>query len=251
MLVIRNAQIEAFKQARQAQFQDELASHFMAYYPNETRLAGGKPQILKLVRLGIEKAARHGYTTQRQIGFYIGLMAILGSDFDRDPQLPWAIEQVDDASIPNPSDRIRSLFHASVRYLGAIGGDDKQVSINALRRLREYAQEPASPVLGEAFEEGLCAQLAAVCPEKFAFQGEAATRALIRESLVLSGQFGILDTTGATLLTILMYLLGIGASQDPLYPWVGQALNLPLGGEEKAGLFRQAVLAYCDQTLPA
>lgn len=219
MLLIRNAQMEALRRQTLARFDKQLVQHFMHFYPIECRLAGGESQILRLVQRGRRRAESHGYMTQGEVALYVGLIFMLGSDFDRDPQLPWAAAQIDDTSIADPTARIRRVYGTAVEYLRTTAGDNTRHIMRAMFRIRAHDFSTASDSTGEQRENELRDLLNRLYPEKYTFQGETATRSLIRHGIESAARYGIISNAGIIVLVTLMFMLGSGCDRDLLYPW--------------------------------
>lgn len=234
MLAIRADQVEIFRRQAQARLESQLASHFQAHYPRECREAGGEPSVLKLVRLGIAKALDHGYATQQQAGYTVGLMILLGVDFEVDPQIPWAGMKFDDPGIADPDRRIHAVYEAAVESLDRIAGEQRQNLVKAMIRLKsvdlkEFPQ-PALPT----WEASLLALLGRWYPEKVQDQGEEPTKSLIRKSAVAAARYGFTGAAGRGLFATLSFMLGSGFDHDPLYPWAARTLTNPSYHNEAA-----------------
>ena len=91
MLVIREAQMEAFKEATRRTFEDEMVAHLAEFSPPLFK-AIGEEQMRKAVHFGIGRADSHGFTFRGPTRLYLELMLLFGSYFDTDPQYPWAAE---------------------------------------------------------------------------------------------------------------------------------------------------------------
>jgi hypothetical protein len=244
MLTIRPDQVDLFRREAQTRLESQLVAHFQALYPRECREAGGPPAVLKLVRLGIAKASEHGYVTQQQAGFTIGLMILLGVDFDVDPQIPWAGKEFDDSGIADPNRRIQGLYHHAVEYLSRTAGEKLQNLVKAMIRLKAADLKefplPSSPT----WEADLRALLGRWYPEKSGDQGEGPTTALIRSSAEAAKRYGLTGNAGRGLVATLMFMLGSGFDHDPLYPWAARTLTIPGYPNEAArvvGLHRDAI----------
>lgn len=250
MLVIRTEQLSALGRAPRAAFEAELIRHFERFYPEECRRAGAG-NVGDMVRLGIDRAGMHGYYVRREIGLYINLMVMLGSAFDRDPQIPWALKQLNDLSIADPFDRIQRIFESALDYLGACYGDGNEYMKRALVRIRDFDPALAPQSVGLAFENDLLELWREFCPQKFSTQPEEATRELIRQGMESAEKYGIVSSQGRVVVLTLMFFLGIGIDDDPLYPWAGEALRDPsLAVEQRrAAELHRAALAYVNDVL--
>src|ERR1700691_5822620 len=152
MLTIRQRQMEILNSLPRQNFEGQLVQHFFHFYPRECREAG-RAQVLRLVQTGIERALRHGFLAQDEIGLYINLMIMLGSDCDSEPQVGWAREQLADYSIPAPKERIQKLFRTALDYLGQTAGPESEHIVRALIRIRKHDFQAPWNSTGEQFEE--------------------------------------------------------------------------------------------------
>lgn len=74
-----------------AALEERLLERFKAIAPTHVG-AAGDGNVRALIRLGAERAARHSIASAEGLSIYVGLTFLLGIDFDRDPQFPWAAE---------------------------------------------------------------------------------------------------------------------------------------------------------------
>jgi len=252
MLVIRKGQLDALGSIPLSEFELQLGRHFARFYPRECRLAGNS-QVQKLVGMGIQRALRHGYTAQREASLYINLMIILGCDFDRDPQIPWAAQQLDDERIRGRFRRIQRVHQSAIRYLEQTAGGNNQHIVRSMIRLRDYRLEEAPNSSGSRLAADLATLLARFCGEKSSYQGAEAMRQLITHAMSSAGTFGITSGRGLTVYTTLMFMLGSGFASDPMYPWAGPVLSDDLLPDESARvdqLHREAI-SYLNESLGA
>ena len=77
----------------------------------------GEDCVNGLIQLGVESAKRYEITGERGLAVYIGLMFILGSGFDNDPQFPWAAEILNDETITDQIERVNGLRSAAMLAL--------------------------------------------------------------------------------------------------------------------------------------
>jgi hypothetical protein len=144
MLAIRPDQLELFRRQAQTRQELRLARHFQQFYPRECKEAG-EPNVLKVVHAGIEKAATYGYLSLQQAGYTVGLMFMLGIDFDVDPQVPWAAERLRDPKISDPGRRIQAAYEAAVEYLGKTAGSACENVVKAMVRLKAWDLKSPAP----------------------------------------------------------------------------------------------------------
>jgi hypothetical protein len=224
MLTIRQQQMEILARVPLSSYESEMVGHFFKFYPRECERAGNA-QVLKLVQLGVARAEAHGYRAQREAGLYVNLMLCLGCDFDRDPQFPWAAEQIGGRSTGSSLARINRAHRATIDYLRKTAGENQGYLARALLRMRAYDLAAAPASTSASLEGELCTLLARFYPEKTAFQGDDAVRALVRHAIQRAGALGISGGAGLTIVTTLMFMLGSGFDHDPMYPWAARALD--------------------------
>lgn len=251
MLQLRRDQMAALDQMAQDQFEQRMLRSLIETYPRECGQAGGEPQILKLVRQGVAAAELAGYTTVDQVAHYIGLSFILGVDFMHDPQLPWVTACLDEETIPDATFRIHNLYDETLDYLGATAGEESEHIVRAMIRIRDFNLSLAPVGEDDAWEADVCAVLAGFYPQKFAFQGEEATRDMIRAARKKASDYGIEGSGGLFILASEMFMMGSGFDRDLLYPWAQGTLTDPRitsGIARVEQLYRAAIL-HLNQSL--
>lgn len=206
------------------EFELRLLNHFARFYPHEVEQLG-REQFLKLIGLGISRAAGYGFNQQREVGLFINLMLMLGCDFGRDPQLPWAQESLNDERLDDSFERIQRIFQRAVKYLGDCFGDDGRYMARALIRARQYRLDNAPVSDGDELKSDILSVLETFCPQKFAVQGVEPMRALIDLAFESAEEHAIESNQGVAVYAILMFMLGCGFHHDPAYPWASRVLN--------------------------
>jgi hypothetical protein len=114
MLTIRPEQLAVFSKLEVRKFEDWTLAHLWRFFPRECRAAGEK-QLRETIRYGIERAARYGVTSKRDVCKYIDLMIVFGRNFDTDPRYPWAGQIL--AKPGDPSAKMRSALQTAQRHL--------------------------------------------------------------------------------------------------------------------------------------
>ncbi len=250
MLVIRSEQLNALARVARVDYENSLIRHFRRFYPVESEHAGAE-QVRKLIRYGIDRAMVHGYASQREIALYINLMLILGCDFDRDPQYPWAAAQLNDISIEDDFARIQRVFQTTIDYLGKTSGAGNEYLFRALARMREYDLGAVPQSSGIQLQEDLLNALETFYPEKYASHSRDELIALIRRTAEDSLDYGIREAPGRVIYTTLAFMLGAGIHRDPMYPWAGATLTdraIP-GENARVELLHRKSVAYVNLML--
>lgn len=239
MLIIRDTQFNIFEQTRQRAFADALVEVLRHSYPHACRQAGGAAAVATLVARALASAAEQGYTSGRPAGVYVALTVILGVDFQRDPQLPWVADYLDDTDIADPTQRIEQLFARTIDYLGVTGGEHGECMARAVRRLAALDLGAIAPSIGERWLRDMARLCALLYPEKYAEQGKAATLAMLRAGMACAARHRLRGRADFLVYLALMFLLGSGFDHDPLHPWAGAILH---GSDAQAGATRGARL---------
>ena len=179
-------------------------NHFLQLYPDECQSLP-QEQLRAAIRYGIQRAAAHDYNTQQQVAYYISLMFILGSDFDKDPQYPWAARQIADKSIPDSLHRIQHAYQSTVTFLNKTVGSDNRFLVKALLRLRAYNLDSVPQTSGARFRDDICALLAGLYPQKYSFQGNTLLQELITRGAESAKSYGITMNKGIFVYITLMF----------------------------------------------
>jgi hypothetical protein len=89
MLQIRPQQEAALTELAIKSFEGRLADHVTAHFPEDTKVQG-EEGVRRLIREGIERAARYGIEIEYDVARFVDLQYILAPDFDTNPEIPWA-----------------------------------------------------------------------------------------------------------------------------------------------------------------
>lgn len=243
----------ALEQVAVRNFENRLLEHLEAFFPKNCEILG-KEQVCKVVQLGIERAEQYGLVTERDLHLYVGLMFMLGSYFDQDPQLPWAAQILADENIVDPSVRVDRLHDRAMAFLNEAAGQESQYLERALRKGREL---PASALTrtGEdrqlSFGDYMLKLLYAWYPEKYQAVGDPGIRQLVRQGYQVARGYGLTDEKGIAIYLGLMFLLGGEFDRDPQYPWAETVLrDAALTDPAKKGeALHQGALAHLEQWL--
>ena len=225
MLKIRKEQMEVFEQAAIRNFEDEIVEHLKKFSPRHCEVIG-EDNVRKVIRLGIERGKKYNLTNRGPVRFYIELMFMFGSDFDTDPQLPWAGKILNDPMAVDQKERADQLYEKTTDYLDNVAGPVNAYTSDALRKIRRAASEDVT-FSGEAFENGMLSQMKRIYPQKCNYVGDAPLRMLIQHGIELATTSSVTTTRGVALFVVLMFALGHGFSDDPLFPWVSRTLRDP------------------------
>jgi hypothetical protein len=228
MFQLNERQLATFRRAAVSDFEEQLVEQCAASSPALAAL--GRAHLLVAVRAAIARAAGHGFTFAGPVRLFVELGLLFGSAFDTDVQYPWARarlaspeETVATGRGLDQIDRAATLHDASMDALDEIRGADDEHVTAALRSLVDLATLPIPDRIDDLAALAL-ALLEHVHPEKCAFVGEPALRALIAAGTAEATRYGLSAPRDALLLIGLMFALGQGCTADPLHPWIGRIL---------------------------
>jgi len=223
MLTMRQEQVEAFRQHHLQNFEDQMVGHLQKFAPMHWPVIG-EPIGREVIRLGIEQAAKYGFTNRGPVRFYIELMFMFGSYFDTDPQYPWISALLNDAANIDQMARADNVYDYVKDYWQAVAGPDNEFTFNALRRLRQ-ARVGDYMKVGTPLEECFLRGLKEIYPQKCERLGDRPLNAFIQDSLILANTYGFSSSESAAVMVALGFFLGHGFTRDPLHPWIGRRLG--------------------------
>jgi len=220
-MIVRDSQVQAFREALQAKAAIELVEHCREFAPRLFQAAGDSG-ILQTVRLGLKRAQGYGFEDEPQVRLYIDMMLVLGSDFDTDPQFSWAQEMLQDKfSMPH----IRGIaLHSDVsQYLDRVMGPQKEHVREALDRFADLPRDLPSPE--QRSIDNLRGWLRRLFPEKSEELSNDQLAEIAAKAVQQSNEFQL--PVGSNILAGVMLVFGHGACDDPLYPWISRVLRDP------------------------
>ncbi|MCP5419727.1 MAG: hypothetical protein H6970_10715 [Gammaproteobacteria bacterium] len=229
MLVIREAQMAAFEQGVMRNFELRVLEHVKQFFPKQCAILGDE-QARQVIRLGIDRARTYGLVSERDIHLYVGLMFMLGSHFDRDPQLPWAARILTSEAISDPGLRADRVYDTAMRYLNRVAGKNNEHLQRALLKAQELpaatlARSREAKQQNQSFGEHMMKLLNALFPEKCDAVGERAVQQVVRDGYEKARRYNLITEAGAAVYTGVMFLLGSGFDGDPQYPWAEAILR--------------------------
>jgi hypothetical protein len=113
MIAIRPEQMKVLSEAALKSFEDRMMAHLTGFFPRQCKEMGEK-KTREAIHRGIAKAKQYGIVSEHDVCVYIDVMFEYGSDFDVDPELPWASQILADRDMPTPTYRINRLFDAAM-----------------------------------------------------------------------------------------------------------------------------------------
>ncbi|MHC4111574.1 MAG: hypothetical protein ACYSUY_10885 [Planctomycetota bacterium] len=244
MLKIRKEQYEELGKISLKRFEDSVVEHIREFFPEQYD-ALGEAVVRKVIEYGVDRAEAHGFETEPDVNMYIDLMLLLGSNFDTDPQLPWAAEilhaesiedestedestedeSTEDESIAEPFGRVEKLYDQAIEYLDRIEGPEDEYLINALDEFSDISFEELPLTRSEDIENTTISLLRRIWPEKYQAIGTNALNHLIIYATESIQRYNITSQRGVVLYTVLMFMLGSGFDTNPQFPWATTVLK--------------------------
>ena len=254
MLRIRKEQYEELGKISLKRFEDSMVEHIKEFFPEKYE-ALGETVVRNVIEDGVDRAEAHGFETEPDVSMYIDLMLLLGSNFDTDPQLPWAAEilqeestedeskedeltedeskedeltedeSIEDESIAEPVGQVEKLYDQAIEYLDRIEGPEDEYLVNALDEFSDISFEEFPLTRSEDTKNTTVSFLQRIWPEKCQVVGHAALPNLIRYGEESAQRYRITSQRGVALYIVLMFMLGSGFDTDPQFPWAATVLK--------------------------
>ena len=249
MLLIRQKQMDAFKQGALRTFENSMLTHCFEFAERHCD-AIGQERLRQVIRLGIERASDYGLTLRGPVRFYIEMMFMFGSSFDSDPQYPWVSAILKDENLPDQMQRADALYDKEMEYFTTVFGPNGEYALAALRAIPGFAKSPLA-ITTENFASRMLAQLKQLYPEKCNYIGDECLQNVIQEATEMAETHQFLNPRSLALFVVLMFAFGHGFMDDPLFPWIAHTLNDPKlsAPEDKSRRLEERMLVYLDEVL--
>jgi hypothetical protein len=224
-----------------------MQEHLSELFPRQMSALDGAP-FSEVVRVAIEKAGSHGYTTERAVARYTELMFYFGAHFDQDPQAAWAQPFIDCPEDADQAERSGELHDEGMRQWGRMAGPDNVYLRGALKRLSEDPIALLKTASKPSPEEGLPEAFRRLYPEKVQAVGDEVLSRVVASGHEQAAIHGIQSIPGVVLFCGLMFALGTGFAADPILFWARDTLAGANGTDERTrvnALLRRAQ-EYCN-----
>jgi hypothetical protein len=141
MFKIDKQQMAAFAESSVRGFEQRMVQHLGEQFPKQCAALAATTGVETLVRKGIERAASHGITLEKDVSGFIGVMCVLGEAFDEDPKLPWVSEVLGNESTKSVTEKVDQLCKKASEHLALTsedsGGEDALEEEEATAALTE------------------------------------------------------------------------------------------------------------------
>jgi hypothetical protein len=224
MLQIRKEQYEELGKVSLKRFEDSMVEHIKEYFPKCFEIHK-EPLIRKVILYAVDRAESYGLITERDVCLYINLVFLLGSNFDTDPQMPWAAAILNDETITDSVIRIDKLHDKGMEYLDQVAGVENEYLGRALLKVREISIEDFAKIPTGNAGDIAATQLQKIWRRKRQQMGETILARLIRDGIESAKGHNLTSERGVVLYTVLMFFLGSGFDKDPQFPWAENVLN--------------------------
>jgi len=113
---LRHTRNENLIQSEVPEFYQRVIAQLKQTLPRKCELLS-EQGLRRLINRGMGLASSYNITTERGYAFFVAAMFMLGSGFDKDPQLPWAERVLQDLSITDQNERVDLLFAGAIDCL--------------------------------------------------------------------------------------------------------------------------------------
>lgn len=246
---IREQQMKQLRRMALQGYEDEMLVHLADFSP-PLHATVGEAAMRAVIRQGIERARGYGFTLRGPVRLYLELMLLFGSRFDTDPQYYWCGRILADSDKQPEMARAQKLYAITMDYRRKVAGAADVHAVQALRKLVWFAREPLR--LGpHDFEADMLEALQEIYPQKVAYVGPDALRALIAQGVEFTRAQGFTTVRQAALMIGLMFGFGHACWADPLYGWIANTLRQDRisGADERAALLEKKALTWLAHVL--
>ena len=247
MLAIREEQVEVFRQVALENFENDMVTHSKEFTPGLCKVLGDE-QLRVVLRQAIQQAESYGFTNKGPVRLYIELMFLFGSDFDTDPQYPALGEILN--TFDNQMIGAEQIYEWIIDYQSKVSGPENINTTNAIEALANFARKRVT-FTPSNFEATILEEMNHAFPKKVAYIGKEALTKLINEGRAEAQRHSFPLLRGEALIAILMFALGRGCTNDPIYPWISRILtDSRIGGpEDRFQQLAQKTLMWFDYVL--
>lgn len=223
MLVIKSDQVDVFRDASLKRFEDEMVEHVKAFFPNHYN-AMQEGNVRKTIQYGYLRASTYGFTTIRNVCLYLNNMLLLGSNFDVDPQYPWARKILIDENITEPILKIDELSDKTLSQLKQVAGPNNIYIYRAILNFTCNADDIFKRLNESDLSKSLY-HLNLLYKQKFEVIGEGNLKQMIEYGIANAAKYGIRSEPNVLIYVVFMFMMGSGFDKDPQFPWVKTILH--------------------------
>ena len=223
VFTIRKEQLQVLDKLAIDGFEAEMVQHLADLNPRHCE-ALKDSGVRQVVRVGIKEAKKYGFTNRGPVRLYLECMLFFGSYFDRDPQLPWATDILNDCQYSGQMPRARGLCDKTTDFVSKVFGPEREFYLQAVQRMPDVTVE-ASAAPAMRVETPLMSVLMELFPQKCKYLGESALHLLSRWGIQSAMSLAVPTNKGVALLTVLGFMLGHGVISDPQFPWISAILK--------------------------
>lgn len=223
MFTLHGKQINIFKDAALKRFEDEMVEHIRAFFPNHYQ-AMQEQTARTVIQYGYMKAKSYDLNTIRNVCLYLNNMLLLGSNFDDDPQYPWAKEILTDKHIQNPMIRIDKLSDKTLEELGKVTGQNNIFIYRTILTFTKNSEEIFQQ-LTRSYLSKVLSHLKIIFKQKYEVVGESNLNEMIKYGIKKALKYDINQEPYIVVYIVFMFMMGSGFDEDPQYPWISKILN--------------------------
>ena len=252
MITVRSDLFQAFERSAFEGFVAEMIERAWQYSPGLCKTLKDE-ELDRAVRSAIDRAARHGFKQRGSARFFLQTCIALGSEFDEDPQYPWAAETLAWDRFWSPMDKADALHAQVAEHVERV----LPTSRDALLRLRAVAGGSLT-FHRASLAHDIAQILREVHPAKVEALGDAALGRLVEAGLHKSEALGFEEPRARLLVVALMFAFGHAFDRDPFLPWIARTLRPERGAaddrarvaerlERRAMIWIEAVLGSSER----
>ncbi len=223
MLFIRRRQPEHFEDALLERFVTEMTDHAITAYPMICGLIG-PAQVCGVVRRAVERARSYGFNNQGPIRLFIEMVFVFGSEFHDDPQYAWAAHILSHCTPDTQAVCAERLYEHFIDYHEQVTDEGWFADTAFWRGMSEPRNWPDNPA-DEHFIARVLELMQRFHPRKYRYQGRGDLVGLIGEARSKAALLGFNHAGEHALIAMLMFALGHGCLDDPIFPDIARIVK--------------------------
>ncbi len=223
MLIISKNQFDNISNVSHENTKARLLKEIIEFGPEISNIVGIEA-MKRFVDFGCKKSNDLGFNRYGTTRLYLQLMMSFGSGFDKDIQLPWASSIIRDNQIPDQKIKAQRLWRSAHNYRQKILGNNLEHIQKALKRSLHFL-ESVEEASGNA-ENWLPSRLRSAFPQKADYIGPDKIQSLIELAELRTRHIEGNSTKNTCLYASFLFAFGQHVFDDPLYPWISDAIKM-------------------------
>lgn len=223
MLKISNLQYTKLQEHIVSNFEDEMFRHVKTYFPNHFAIMN-EEDIYHTIKYTFKKCKSYKFTTKRNLCLYLNMAFMLGSNFDNDPQYPWAKAILKGIKLKNSVRHIDDLKIKSQEIFNSMAGKNNAAINRFFLNFSKHHQEIYNTIITLNLKKDFT-YLQEIYPEKYSTIGEQNISKMLETGSRNAEKYGLTNNSSLAIFGLLQFIGGSGFDTDPQFQPISELLN--------------------------